>query len=105
MYKNSPLAVHTEHCKENRPTEVSSKQPRNNNKKMSKYVACLFLLAFVVVVYADSMENFIALFTKTACEDMFYSAFNQAVKACGKCISLTCSTKQVNPLQCGIKPE
>ncbi|KAF8763972.1 hypothetical protein HNY73_022096 [Argiope bruennichi] len=72
---------------------------------MLKYVTVLFFLAFVAVVYADSMENFIRLFTEVACENGFYSAFNQAIKACGKCISLTCSTKQVDPLQCGIRPQ
>ncbi|KAF8763973.1 hypothetical protein HNY73_022097 [Argiope bruennichi] len=73
---------------------------------MSKHVTFLFLLTIAALAFAqDSMENFISLFTQTACGNVRYSAFNQAIKACGKCISLTCSTEQVNPLQCGIKPE
>ncbi|CAL1285027.1 unnamed protein product [Larinioides sclopetarius] len=51
------------------------------------------------------MESFISLFTETACGGIHRSAFNRAIKACGKCISLTCSAKQIKPLKCGIQPE
>ncbi|KAF8763971.1 hypothetical protein HNY73_022095 [Argiope bruennichi] len=70
---------------------------------MLKCLAFLLLLAVVGAASSDSMENFLSLFTQVACGDGFYSEFNQAIQACGKCIRLTCSTQKVDPLQCGIR--
>ncbi|GBO31757.1 hypothetical protein AVEN_229558-1, partial [Araneus ventricosus] len=74
------------------------------NKKMSKLVTVMFLLAFIAAAYGDAMENFIDLFTGTACGEYELSEFNQAIKACGNCIRLSCSSQKANPLECGIRP-
>ncbi|GBN93955.1 hypothetical protein AVEN_123387-1 [Araneus ventricosus] len=71
---------------------------------MSKLVTFMFLLAFIAAAYADAMENFVELFTGTACGEYEMSEFNQAIKACGNCIRLTCSAQKAKPLECGIRP-